>query len=66
MPKGQLALTAATRVAVINGREQAFSIATPEMERAGLILALQAKDGETMTAWLDAIRRVLDAPSGIS
>ena len=34
----------------------AFSVATPETERAGLTLTRQAGDKETMQSWVDRIR----------
>ena len=58
LPRGQLALTSATRVTLLAGSRNAlaFSVATPETERAGLELTLQAGDKETMQSWVDRIR----------
>lgn len=53
--KGQTALTPGTRVYSLGPRPHTFAVATPEMERAGLNLALQAKDAATCSKWLDAV-----------
>jgi len=56
--KGSLTLTAGTRVRDLGPRPHSFAISTPEMQRAGLYLGLQAADAERKQQWVDAIMKV--------
>ena len=55
--KGSLALTAGTRVRDLGPRPHSFAISTPEMERAGLYLGLQAADAARKQQWVEAIMK---------
>jgi len=60
--RGQLVLTPGTKVSALGPRAHAFAVATPEMERAGLLLGLQAEDASQMRLWLDGIAHALGQP----
>jgi hypothetical protein len=55
-------LTPGTKVSALGPRAHAFAVATPEMERAGLLLGLQAEDASQMRLWLDGIAHALGQP----
>ena len=62
--KGQLVLTPGTRLQELGPRPHAFSIATPEMERAGLFLGVAAADAATKTEWVEAITAQIRVAEG--
>lgn len=62
--KGQLVLTPGTRLQELGPRPHAFSIATPEMERAGLFLGVAAADAATKTEWVEAIAAQIRVAEG--
>jgi len=61
--KGSLALTRGTWVRDLGPRPHAFAVSTPEMERAGLYLGLQATDAAKKARWIEEILAAID-PGG--